>query len=149
MESLSVKNMIKNRKLSKAIQDVAWGQLVSMISYKQAENQGMFHRIDKFYPSSKTCSCCGNVKTTLSLSERVYVCDICSHTDDRDVNAAKNILFKGLLDSGYTELEIKELLRNNQELYKVKSVETEIRPEMAQVYEAERKSINFLRSIDI
>lgn len=143
LESLQVKNMIKNRKLSKAIQDVAWSQLVYMIQYKQAENQGLFHRIDTFYPSSKLCSCCGSKKTDLTLADRTYHCTECGAVIDRDINASLNILRKGLLDSGFTEQEIctlTELPRNNRELYKVKSVESQIRPLAAQDIEAERNS---------
>jgi len=92
LESLQVKNMMKNRRLSKAIANVAWFDLTNKITYKMAEKQGQVVRIDKFFPSSKTCSCCGNVKDTLSLSERTYNCEACGFTEDRDINAAKNIL---------------------------------------------------------
>lgn len=118
LESLQVKNMIKNRKLSKAIQDVAWYQLSNMIKYKQTENQGLFHQIDKWYPSSKSCSNCGCIKD-MPLHIRTYECPECNISIDRDINASINILKKGLSDSGFIESEIKELLRNNQELYKI------------------------------
>jgi len=96
LESLQVKNMIKNRKLSKAIQDVAWSDLVAKIEYKQTENQGKIVKINKFYPSSKACSNCGCIKDKLSLSERVYNCEHCGFKEDRDINASINILNEGL-----------------------------------------------------
>ena len=96
VESLQVKNMIKNRRLSKAIQDVAWGDLLSKIEYKLAESQSQLSKIDKWFPSSKSCFVCGSVKDSLNLSERTYICENCGHKDDRDINAAKNILREGL-----------------------------------------------------
>ena len=96
LETLKVKNMIKNRKLSKAIQDASWNSFVSKLEYKVAENQGYLVKIDRFYPSSKTCSNCGCVKDKLSLSERTYKCNECGFTIDRDLNASINILNVGL-----------------------------------------------------
>jgi len=92
LESLSIKNMIKNRRLSKAISNIAWGDLVQKIIYKGDENQIPIVKIDKFFPSSKTCSNCGSIKDTLQLSERVYRCKECDYEEDRDINAAINIL---------------------------------------------------------
>jgi len=95
LESLQVKNMIQNRRLSKAIANVAWYQLVSYIEYKSiqySENQVVLSKVDKWYPSSKTCSKCGSVKDELSLSERVYLCTECGFEEDRDINASINIL---------------------------------------------------------
>ena len=77
LETLKVKNMVKNKRLSKAIQDVSWSSFVSKLEYKVAENQGYLVKIDRFYPSSKTCSNCGCIKDKLSLSERTYKCDEC------------------------------------------------------------------------
>ena len=96
LETLKVKNMVKNRRLSRAIQDVSWSSIVSKLDYKIAENQGCLVKIDRFYPSSKTCSNCGNVKDTLSLAERTYHCEQCNFTIDRDLNASINILKTGL-----------------------------------------------------
>ena len=96
LETLKVKNMVKNRKLAKAISDVSWGSFIEKLSYKVAENQGYLIKIDTYYPSSKTCSNCGCVKETLSLSERTYHCNECRFTIDRDLNASINILNVGL-----------------------------------------------------
>ena len=96
LETLKVKNMVKNRKLAKAIQDVSWSSFVSKLQYKIAENQGCLIKIDTYYPSSKTCSNCGNVKDKLLLSERTYHCEECGLTIDRDLNASINILKTGL-----------------------------------------------------
>ena len=96
LETLKVKNMVKNKRLSKAIQDVSWSSFISKLEYKVAENQGCLVKIDTYYPSSKTCSNCGCVKETLSLSERTYNCEECGFTIDRDLNASINILNVGL-----------------------------------------------------
>jgi len=96
LESLQVKNMIKNRRLSKAISNIAWSDLVSKIEYKANENQVSISKIDTYYPSSKTCSRCGSVKESLSLEERIYSCSECSFEEDRDINASINILNEAL-----------------------------------------------------
>ena len=96
LETLKVKNMVKNRRLSKAISDVSWSSFVGKLDYKIAENQGCLVKIDRFYPSSKTCSNCGNVKETLNLAERTYHCEECGYIIDRDLNASINILKTGL-----------------------------------------------------
>ena len=88
--------MVKNRKLAKVIQDVSWSSFISKLEYKVAENQGCLIKINSYYLSSKTCSNCGCVKETLSLSERTYNCNKCSFTIDRDLNASINILNVGL-----------------------------------------------------
>ena len=96
LESLDVKNMIKNRSLSKAIANIAWADLISKLEYKANENQVSIARIDKWYPSSKACSNCGSVKRELPLSERLYSCTECGFEEDRDINASLNILREGL-----------------------------------------------------
>ena len=88
--------MVKNRKLSKAISSVSWSSFITKLDYKIAENQGCLVKIDRFYPSSKTCSNCGCVKEELKLSERTYHCEECGFTIDRDLNASINILKAGL-----------------------------------------------------
>ena len=92
IETLKVKNMIKNRRLSKALSNVALFDLTSKIQYKMAEKQGHLIKIDTWFPSSKTCSNCGSVKAELSLGTRIYECEHCNHIECRDINAAKNIL---------------------------------------------------------
>ena len=96
LETLKVKNMVKNRKLAKAIQDASWSSFTGKMDYKIAENQGCLVKIDSYYPSSKTCSNCGNVKDKLLLSERTYHCEECGFEIDRDLNASINILNIGL-----------------------------------------------------
>lgn len=91
MESLNVVGMMKNRHLSKAIAKQGFFEFKAMIIYK-AEKYGIeFVEADKWYPSSKTCSCCGHVKPKLSLSERTFKCENCGSEIDRDKNAATNL----------------------------------------------------------
>lgn len=94
-ESLQVKNLVKNRNLSKSIQDVGWQQITSMLEYKANWYGRSFVQIDKFYPSSKRCHVCGHISEKMPLSVRIWDCPSCSNQNDRDVNAAKNILKAG------------------------------------------------------
>ena len=96
LETLKVKNMMKNKRLARSISDAAWSSFYSKLEYKIAENQGCLIKIDTYYPSSKTCSNCGNVKDKLLLSERTYYCTECGFEIDRDLNASINILNTGL-----------------------------------------------------
>lgn len=96
METLSVKNMLEEKKLSRQISDASWGLLTSMLEYKAKWYGRELIKIDKWFPSSKTCSDCGCVKETLSLSERIYSCECCEVKLDRDLNAAINIRKEGL-----------------------------------------------------
>ena len=91
IEDLSVKRMVKNRKLSRAISDAAWGEFRRQLTYKAEAYKVRLVVADKFYPSSKKCSGCGRVKDTLALSERVYRCEGCGMVLDRDHNAAINL----------------------------------------------------------
>ena len=91
IETLKVSNMLKNRKLSKALSDSAVSTFLSMLKTK-AEAHGIpITEADQFYASSKTCSSCGHKKTDLKLSERTYHCSECGLEIDRDVNAAINL----------------------------------------------------------
>ena len=96
LEDLNVKGMMKNHKLAKAIWEVWWGMFVWYLTYKAEWHWRKLVIIDRYFPSSKTCNCCGNVKEELKLSERKYHCSSCWETLDRDINAAKNILKQGL-----------------------------------------------------
>ena len=96
LETLNVKNMVKNKKLARSISDVSWSSFITKLDYKITENQGKIVKIDPFYPSSKTCSNCGCVKKELKLSERTYHCNECGFEIDRDLNASINILKAGL-----------------------------------------------------
>ncbi len=70
-----------------------WGYInyMSAFNFKQKLNEIEFIQVDKFYPSSKTCSCCGNIKKDLKLSDRMYKCDVCGLVIDRDYNASINL----------------------------------------------------------
>lgn len=91
MEDLNVLGMMKNRHLSKAIQDCKFYFFISTMKYKCNSLGIGFIQVPRFYPSSKLCSCCGNKKTNLRLSDRIYHCDICGNTLDRDYNASVNL----------------------------------------------------------
>ena len=106
--------MIQNRKLSRAIHEVAWSSLTSMIAYKSAWAGKTYHRIDRWYPSSKTCSSCDYKLEKLDRGTREWTCPNCSATHDRDINAAKNILRVGQNDC-YGE-EIKSQATGDLEL---------------------------------
>lgn len=90
IEDLNMKAMQKALNFGKSVSDNAWSMFVSFLKYKLAEQGKHLVKINKWFPSSKTCSACGVVKETLSLSERVYICD-CGNVVDRDINAAINI----------------------------------------------------------
>jgi putative transposase len=96
VEDLSVQNMVKNRKLAKSIVDASWSTLVDMINYKCGWYGKIFLKIDRFFASSKLCSNCGHKNNGLKLSIRDWICPDCGTNHDRDINAAKNILAKGL-----------------------------------------------------
>ena len=95
VEDLNVAGMARNHRLAKAVSDAAFGEFRRQLEYKTARSGATLHVVDRWYPSSKTCSECGTVKAKLSLSERVYRCDGCGLTMDRDLNAAINIKVAG------------------------------------------------------
>ena len=95
IEDLNVTGMVKNHHLAKAVSDAAFGEFRRQLEYKTARSGAALHVIDRWYPSSKTCSRCGRVKAKLSLAERTYRCDGCGLTMDRDLNAAINIRVAG------------------------------------------------------
>lgn len=98
VEDLSVKNMVKNRKLSKSISDANWGELVRQLEYKALWYGRELIRIDKWFPSSKKCSNkrCGHILDKLDLSVRKWACPKCNQEHDRDINASRNILAAGM-----------------------------------------------------
>ncbi|WP_407364244.1 IS200/IS605 family element transposase accessory protein TnpB (plasmid) [Pseudomonas luteola] len=96
VENLAVKNMIRNPRLSKAIADAGWGELVRQLQYKGAWAGRQVVAIDRWFPSSKRCSGCGFVMDSMPLSVRSWVCPQCKAEHDRDVNAALNIKAAGL-----------------------------------------------------
>jgi putative transposase len=96
VEDLAVKNMVRNRSLAKAITDSGWGTFRRMLEDKTTKAGKHLVVIDRWYPSSKTCSACGHLLATLSLGTRHWTCPACGTRHDRDENAAKNILAAGL-----------------------------------------------------
>jgi putative transposase len=96
IEDLNVSGMLRNRRLAKAISDCGWGEFRRQLQYKAARAGRRLMVIDRFYPSSKTCSACGHLLAALSLRTRAWQCSSCGTRHDRDVNAAKNILAAGL-----------------------------------------------------
>jgi putative transposase len=98
MENLNVNGLIKNHSLAYSIADVRWSQLVNFIQYKCHWYEKKFVQVDRFYASSKICSCCGTYHKDIvnSLSVREWICPNCGTHHDRDVNAAKNILIQAL-----------------------------------------------------
>ncbi|BAC09983.1 tll2431 [Thermosynechococcus vestitus BP-1] len=95
IESLAVKNMVKNRQLARSISDAGWGELVRQLEYKAQWYGRTLVKIDQWFPSSKRCGQCGHIVERLPLSVREWDCPKCGAHHDRDVNAAQNILAVG------------------------------------------------------
>lgn len=91
MEDLNVSGMMKNKHLSKSIAEQCFYEFIRQMKYKCEWNGIEFVQADRFYPSSKTCSRCGCIKSDLRLSDRTYVCIECGLVIDRDYNAAVNL----------------------------------------------------------
>ena len=102
LEDLNVKGMIKNHKLSKHISDASWSKFVELLTYKAEWNDKKIVKIDRFFPSSKTCNSCGYINQNLKLDMRKWTCPSCKTELDRDLNASINILNEGykLISSG-------------------------------------------------
>ncbi|WP_455231558.1 RNA-guided endonuclease TnpB family protein [Geopseudomonas aromaticivorans] len=96
VESLAVKNLVRNRRLSKSIADAGWGELVRQLEYKAAWAGRQLVKLDRWFPSSKRCSCCGHTLASLPLKVRDWTCPACGSEHDRDLNAAINIKAAGL-----------------------------------------------------
>jgi len=111
VEDLNIQGMAQNHKLAKSILDQGWYQFKKMMEYKLQRRGEEIIKIGTFDPSSKMCSKCGNIKHDLKLSDRIYHCDVCGLTIDRDLNAAINIRNIGLIKVGrdipeFTPVEI-------------------------------------------
>lgn len=107
IEDLSLQGMrTKKRHLGRALADASLGELRRQLTYKAADRSVTLVIVDRFYPSSKTCSSCGSVKAKLNQSVRVYECDSCGLVRDRDINAAHNVAQQGtrLIEPGSTEV---------------------------------------------
>ncbi len=96
IEDLSVRNMLRNHSLSRAISDASWSELRRQLEYKADWYGRTVVAIDRSYPSSKTCSACGAVAGKLPLNIREWTCAGCGAVHDRDVNAAKSVKAAGL-----------------------------------------------------
>ncbi|MFI1047355.1 RNA-guided endonuclease InsQ/TnpB family protein [Streptomyces griseoruber] len=95
IEDLTVRNMVRNRSLARAISDAAWAEFRSMLEYKAAWYGREVIAVDRFFPSSRLCSACGTLQEKMPLHVRTWTCDSCGTTHDRDVNAAQNLLAAG------------------------------------------------------
>ena len=95
IEDLAVRNMVRNRHLARVISDCGWGEFRRQLEYKCQRYGRRLVVIDRWYPSSKTCSACGHLLATLSIGTRQWTCPSCGARHDRDINAAKNILAAG------------------------------------------------------
>jgi len=93
IEDLNVKGMMKNRHLARHIQNVMFYEFRRQLEYKCLQYGIQLVVADRFYPSSKACSYCGNIKSKLNLKERVYKCSSCGLKKDRDLNAAENLAY--------------------------------------------------------
>jgi putative transposase len=91
VEDLHVKGMMKNHCLAKAIGDAGWGMFTGFLKYKAARSGKGYIEVGRFFPSSKACSCCLHIQSSMPLNIRSWRCDKCGATHDRDVNAAQNI----------------------------------------------------------
>lgn len=96
MEKLNIKGLLKNRHLSKAIKDCGWGYFIEYMKYRCEKIRIKFIQANPFYPSSKTCSCCGYKKVDLRLSDRIFNCPSCGNSINRDYNASLNLKYLGL-----------------------------------------------------
>ncbi|HEY9863444.1 MAG TPA: IS200/IS605 family element RNA-guided endonuclease TnpB [Candidatus Obscuribacterales bacterium] len=96
VENLAVKNLVKNPKLAKSISDAGWGQFCTLLKYKAEWAGKVYIEVDRFFPSSKTCSHCSNQVDNLNLDIRSWQCPKCQTIHDRDINAAVNIRDEGL-----------------------------------------------------
>lgn len=92
MENLNVRGMMKNKHLSRAIAEQGFYEFIRQMKYKCEWNGIEFVQADRFFPSSKTCSCCGAIKRDLKLKDRTFVCPECGFIIDRDYNAAINLM---------------------------------------------------------
>jgi putative transposase len=112
VEDLNVAGMVRNHCLARVISDAAWRMLLTFLAYKCAWYGRSLIKVDRFYPSSKTCSACGHVVERLPLDVRKWACPACQAEHDRDKNAARNILAAGLAVSVSGPGVSRHVLRN-------------------------------------
>lgn len=101
LETLNVSGMVRNRKLARVISQQGWSQFVTFLKYKGIMYGREVIQVDRFYPSSKTCSSCGSIQTSLPLNIREWTCPDCGTTHDRDINAAINLKALGTSASAF------------------------------------------------
>lgn len=128
VEDLNVKGMIKNHKLSKHIADASWGTFVTLLQYKCDWYGKELVKVDRFYPSSKTCGECGWINQELKLSDREWTCKSCGVVHDRDVNASRNILKEGLRNISAGTVDYTDGVSNKTSAKKHKTVKSEAQP---------------------
>lgn len=92
IEDLDMSAMKQALRFGKAVSDNGWGMFVSMLTYKAERKGKLLVKVDRWFPSSKTCIACGHIHKELKLSDRTYLCPVCGHAMDRDKQAARNIL---------------------------------------------------------
>lgn len=125
IEDLNVSGMMKNKNLAKSIQELSLFRFKEILTYKTKWYGRDLIQIDRFFPSSKLCSCCGTKNTKLTLSDRVWVCSNCGTKHDRDYNAAINILNEGkriLLGLSSPKLTLGEISSLEQSVNQEKNV---------------------------
>ena len=103
IEDLSVRNMVRNHSLARAISDASWSEFRRQLEYKADWYGRTVIAVDRFYPSSKTCSACGAISARMPLNIREWASASCGTAHDRDINAAKVILAAGLAVSACGE----------------------------------------------
>ena len=96
IEDLNIAGIKRSMHFGKTVSDLGWSNFTSMLQYKQERNGHYLVKINRFFPSSKTCSVCGHVHKELKLSDRTYICPECGNVMDRDLQAAVNIDREGL-----------------------------------------------------
>ena len=96
-EKLKINKMVQNKKLSKKIYDASWYELIRQLQYKSKLNGKICYQIDTYYPSSQTCSRCGDInKNVKDLKVRKWECPNCTNINNRDINASINIMWEGI-----------------------------------------------------
>ncbi len=106
VEDLNISGMLKNHKLAKAISDASWAELIRQLEYKSRFYGKELVKINRWFPSSKTCNSCGTIKEDLTLADRTFNCE-CGYSNDRDLNAAINIKAVGVTTAQQTVMESK------------------------------------------
>jgi putative transposase len=124
IEDLNVKGMIKNHKLSKHIADVSWGNFVTLLQYKCDWYGKELVKVNRFYPSSRTCGECGWINQELKLSDREWTCKN-GHVLDRDLNASRNILKEGLRNKSAGTVDNTDGVSSKTSAKKHKTVKSE------------------------